>query len=321
VQNMPCSRFIVTASILLSAVLCDAQQPAAPKTSPGSLIEDRAAAKLLDAAQARYDAGEPSKAVEIWQSVIERYPRSRHRFAAHIALGNHFLERAHAYDRARVQFELAASPENRDEGQRAAASVRIGICYFHLRNYGKSFQVMRDVIDRFPGNLVVNDAWYYIGLGHFQLGHYGRAISALENVGTAVSPDQPRSKKLEAGKRLFVRIEDADLAILEPNQPINVLCVSASGDRETVPCFPITRNARLAIGSIPTRLGTPVAANGQLEIRGDDTVKVTYTDQHTAARRCSVRSHNPSRWSAPRRSRSPMVPSRTRCWAWCWEKH
>ena len=60
----------------------------------GSLVEDRAARKLLEAGSARYDADEVGKAVEIWQSVIERYPRSRVRFAAHMLLGNYFLEKA-----------------------------------------------------------------------------------------------------------------------------------------------------------------------------------------------------------------------------------
>lgn len=181
-----------------------------------------------------------------------------------------------------LNFEVAAGEENRDEAQRAEALMKTGACYYHLRNYGKCFQVMRDVIDQFPGSDVVNDAWHYIGLGHFQLGHYGRAIAALENVGTAVTSEDGTVEKLEAGKRLFVRIDDADLAILEPQQAIDVLCEVASGDSETIQCFPLSRNARLAIGSVPTQLGTPDPENGRLEIRGDDTVTVSYLDEHNA---------------------------------------
>src|SRR5438552_532449 len=57
-------------------------------TSPmrGSLVEDRAARKLLEAGDARLEAGEPGKAVEVWQSVIERYPRSKVRYEAHMRL-------------------------------------------------------------------------------------------------------------------------------------------------------------------------------------------------------------------------------------------
>ena len=43
--------------------------------------------QLLEAGDARLDADEAAKAVEIWKSVIERYPRSKHRYEAHLRLG------------------------------------------------------------------------------------------------------------------------------------------------------------------------------------------------------------------------------------------
>ena len=177
-----------------------AEPPGAAKPEPGSLIEDRAAGKLIEAGQARLEAEEPAKAVEIWQSVIERYPRSRVRFTAHMLLGKHFLERERAYDRARVHFELAAGKENRDQDQRAEALMQTGACYYHLRNHGKCFQVMRDMIDKFPASPFVNDAYYYIGLGHFQLGHYSRAIAALENVGTADHGREGQGRETRGGQ-------------------------------------------------------------------------------------------------------------------------
>ena len=59
-----------------------------------------------------------------------------------------------------------------------------------------------DVIEQFPVSEHVNQAYYYIGLGHFQLGHYSRAITALEKVGTALSDTDSRLQKVEAGKKL-----------------------------------------------------------------------------------------------------------------------
>ena len=66
----------------------------------GSIVEDRAAKKLLEAGDARLEADEASKAIEIWKSVIERYPKSRLRFDAHLRLGNYYLDRDRSYDRA-----------------------------------------------------------------------------------------------------------------------------------------------------------------------------------------------------------------------------
>jgi len=264
------------------------QAPAAKDGSPdsgavrGSIVEDRAAKKLVEAGDARYEAEEMSKAVEIWKSVIERYPRSKARFDAHVRLGNYFLDRDRSYDRARAHFESAAIEENRDDEQRAEATLKTGICYYQARNYGKCFQVMRDVIEKFPVSAQVNEAYYYVGLGHFQLGHYSRAIAALERVGTTLSGDESQVRKLEAGKRFFVKIEDADLAVLELGESVTVKCRVASGDTEDLKCFPIGRNVRLVLGSIPTRLGKPQPGNGILEVLGGDTVEVTYIDQHTA---------------------------------------
>ena len=278
--------FLATAPLL-------AQAPAAPVDAGatavrGSIVEDRAAKKLLEAGDARLDANEATKAVEIWKSVIERYPRSRLRFDAHLKLGNYFLDRERVYDRARVHFEAAAVEENSSEEQRAEATLKLGVCFYHARNFGKSFQVMRDVIEKFPVSPQVNEAYYYIGLGHFQLGHYSRAIQALEKVGTTFSGEAGKAEKLEAGKRLFVRIEDADLAVLEPNQAVKVTCKATSGDEETVDCFPVGRNVRLVVGSVPTRLGSPAPNNGTLEIHGGDKVQVKYTDEHTADKKLNA---------------------------------
>jgi TolA-binding protein len=248
----------------------------------GSIVEDRNAKKLLEAGDARMDANESAKAVEVWQSVIERYPRSKVRHEANMRLGNYFLERDRAYDRARSYFEPVAADENPDEAQRATATLKIGVCYYEGRNFGKCFKLMRDVIEKYPVSPEVNQAYYYIGLGHFQQGHYSRAIAALERVGTALAGEENKVEKLEAGKRLFIRIDDADLAALEPGKTVKVEVEAASGDKETVECYAVGRNVRVVLGSIPTVLGKPKPGNGRLEIRGGDKVKITYLDEQTS---------------------------------------
>lgn len=265
-----------------------AQDPKAAATDEvarGSLVEDRAARKLVEAGDARFEAEEYNKAVEIWQSIIERYPRSRVRFDAHMKLGNLLLDRERAYDRARTHFEAASAEQNSDEEQRAAATLKMGICFYEARNFGKSFKVMRDVIEKFPVSPHVNEAYYYIGLGHFQLGHYSRAIEALEKVGTALSVEEGKVEKVEAGKRLFIKIEDADLAALEPGKSVRVKCTSLQGDEEIVECFAVGRNVRIVLGSIVSALGRPYKNNGRLEVKGDDYVRVEYIDEHTADRK------------------------------------
>lgn len=247
----------------------------------GSIVEDRAAQKLIEAGDARFDADEFTKALEVWESVIERYPRSKMRFTAHMRLGDYLLKRERAFDRARVHFESASREENGDEEQRAEATLNLGICFYEARNYGKCFTVMRDVVEKFPVSPQVNQAYYYIGLGHFQLGHYSRAIDALEKVGTTMSGSTGRLEKVEAGKRLFIKIDDADLAALEAGRAVRIRLESTSGDKEEIDCFAVGRNVRVVLGSIVTALGKPQAGNGRLEVRGDEAIKVTYLDEHT----------------------------------------
>ena len=272
--------FFLLAILATCAIVSSESVRAQP--ARGSLIEDRAARKLVEAGDARLEAEETNKAVEVWESVIERYPTSRVRFLAHMRLGTYFLERDRSFEKARVHFESVASDENRDEEQRAEATLKMGVCFYEARNFGKCFQVMRDVIEVFPVSEHVNQAYYYIGLGHFQLGHYSRAIAALEKVGTALSSNDNQIQKVEAGKRLFVKIEDADLAALESGEAVKVHCEASSGDSEVVECFPVGRNVRIVLGSLTTKLGRPQPNNGVLEVKGDDEVKVSYIDQHTA---------------------------------------
>ncbi|MFT5495652.1 MAG: TolA-binding protein [Kiritimatiellia bacterium] len=254
----------------------------------GSIVEDRAAAKLLEAGDARFDADETEKAVEVWQSVIERYPRSKMRFQAHLKLGEYYLTNKSEYDRARGHFEAVAVEGNPDDDQRALATLKTGICSYEARNYARCFKVMRQVIEEYPVSEQVNEAYYYIGMGHFKLGHYSRAIDALEKVGTALSAKDKGMEKVEAGKRLFVKIEDMDLAVLEADEKVKALCKTKFGDEEMVECIPVGRNVRLVLGSVATRLGRPVKNNGVLDVQGGDVIDVFYVDNHTAAQKFDV---------------------------------
>ncbi len=251
----------------------------------GSLMEDRAARKLLEAGDTRIEADETEKALEIWRSVIERYPRSKVRYDAHMRLGDYLLEKKRAFDEARGHFEAASAETNVDEEQRAEATLKTGICFYEGRFYGQCFKILRSVIEDFSTSAHVNEAYYYIGLGHFKLGHYSRAIEALEKVGTALSEEDKQIEKVEAGQRLFVKIDDQDLAILEPGETVTVVCRAKSGDEEQVICHPIGRQVRVVLGSIPTALGRPIPGNHQLEIKGGDEVEVIYVDSHTADRK------------------------------------
>ena len=253
-----------------------------PGLPRGSIIEDRAARKLLEAGDLRVDAGESDKGLELWRSVIERYPRSKIRFLAHMKLGEHHLTVLADHAKARAHFEAVFSDENPDEDQRALALLKTGVCQYEARQYGQCFKVFRRVIEDYPVSQHVNRAYYFIGLGHFKQGHYGRAIDALEKVGTVTSTNRLGQAKLEIGKRLFIKVEDADLAVLKKDETVRAFCKTTGGDEETVECLPLGRNVRVVLGSTVTRLGHPRINNGVLEVSGRDEISVRYSDEHTA---------------------------------------
>ncbi len=269
-------------ALAVQFTLGQAEEDAKPGLPRGSIIEDRAARKLLEAGDLRVDAGENDKGLELWRSVIERYPRSKFRFLAHMKLGEHHLTVLADHAKARAHFEAVFSDENPDEDQRALALLKTGVCQYEARQYGQCFKVFRRVIEDYPVSQQVNHAYYYIGLGHFKQGHYGRAIDALEKVGTVTSTNRLGQAKLEIGKRLFIKVEDADLAVLKKDETVRAFCKTTGGDEETVECLPLGRNVRVVLGSITTRLGRPRANNGVLEVSGRDEISIRYSDEHTA---------------------------------------
>ena len=255
----------------------------------GSITEDRKAKKLLEAGDSRMEADEKAKALEIWRTVLDQFPRSKVRFDAHMRIGEYLLTSKGAFDEARKHFESAAEEENSDDTMRAQATLKQGVCFYEARLYGKCFKIFRKIIEDFPASEEVNRAYYYIGLGHFKQGHYSRAIESLEKVGTAFSEKEKGKEKVEAGKRLFVKIEDADLAILAQEDSIEILCKTKRGDEETLSCRAIGRNARIVLGSISTQLGSVKKGNGILEVGGGDSVDVLYVDKHTAGKKFDVK--------------------------------
>ena len=108
----------------VSFALGQAAKDAKTGTPRSSMVEDRAARKLIEAGDLRMDAGESDKGLDLWRSVIERYPRSKLRFLAHMKLGEHHLTVLADHVRARAHFEAVYSVRNPDEDQRALALLK-----------------------------------------------------------------------------------------------------------------------------------------------------------------------------------------------------
>lgn len=246
-----------------------------------SLVDDKKAKALLDAGDARFEAGELQAAMDLYKAVMDRYPVSRWRFLARLKMGKQFLKEK-KFDLALDQFRRVEVEDNKDEDQRGDASLQVGVCFFEMGKYEEAFGELRKVIKLHPGTPYSNDAYFYIGQAHFKLGRFANAIDAFKNVGTSIDPTAQEAEKLDAGKRLFIKIDDKDISAQAGESGITVTVETNSGDKETVKCFPVTQGSPILMGSLRTQLGEAVPGDGVVQLLGSDRIKVTYIDKQTA---------------------------------------
>ncbi len=278
-----------TAAIFLTAtpVAFSQAAPGAAGAGAASLVDDKKAKALLDAGDARFEAGELAAAIDLYKSVVDRYPVSRWRFLARLKMGKQFLTEK-KFDLALDQFRRVAVEDNKDQDQVGSASLEIGICFYEMGKFEEAFGELRKVIKLHPGTPYSNDAYFYIGQAHFNLGRFGNAIEAFKNVGTSIDPTAQEAEKLDAGKRLYIKIEDKDLSAQASDIGIAATVETNSGDKETVVCFPVTPGASILIGSLRTQLGEAVPGDGVLQLIGSDRIKVTSIDKQTADAQLNV---------------------------------
>ena len=135
----------------------------------------------------------------------------------------------------------------------------------------------------YPWSVFANEAYYYIGQCHFKLGHWAKAIEALEMVGTSVPAETQGEAAAEAGQRLYVKVLDKNLVVLNTDkEKVKVLVAARSGDKEQVLLRPFGKSGEYWLGSIQTVLGEPAAGDGLLQISGGNEVTVSYVNRYTS---------------------------------------
>jgi TolA-binding protein len=278
---------LLAAGLVLAVALGQPGARAQVGGGAASLVDDKKAKALLDAGDARFEAGELSAALDLYKAVLDRYPVSRWRFLARLKIGKQFLKEK-KFDLALDQFRRVAVEDNKDADQRGDASLQVGICFFEMGKFEEAFGELRKVIKAYPGTPYSNDAYYYIGQAHFKMGRFGNAIEAFKNVGTSIDPGAQEAEKLDAGKRLYVKIDDKDLSAQAGEAGVVVTVLTSSGDKETVTCFPVTPGASVLMGSLRTQLGDAKPGDSIVQLIGTDKITVTYTDKQTADAQLNV---------------------------------
>lgn len=250
--------------------------------------DEGGALRLVRTAERYLEAKENERALGILQSVIERFPDSPVRFQAYLLLGKHYREQGkypEAIETLR-NIQMLDQPDAQLDAPTKEllqqALYLIGACHYESAQYASAFPVLRKLTRDHPNSPWASEAHYYIGMCHFVQRNWQKAIEALSLVGTFIDPDSPATQYIEAGRRLYVKLDDSDLPVqARLGRDVSVELTTASGDRETIPCVPLAAEGPLFLGSAPSQIGPATAGDGTLQIVGGDTVTVRYSDENT----------------------------------------
>ncbi len=283
----------IVGSLILAGVLgltagTHAQEEPAPAAPAGNPESDFAAKQLLKKAQDLLLAGEKDRAVKMLETIIEQHGDSPVRYEAYLELGKHHLDQyqqaqAIAYLRRLKELERGDKElKGPQQEMYLEAMYLTGVAYFQMKQYSSAFPILRKITDAYPNTVWANQAYYYIGMCHFAQGNWQQAIRNLSLVGTFVDPTSPTVEYVEAGRRFYCKIEDADLPVLHRlGRDIQVEVASGKGDTETLRCIPLSGSQGLFITSTATEIAPPEAGDGILQVVGGDTIAVKYFDDNT----------------------------------------
>ena len=250
--------------------------------------EEFAARRLLKRAQDLLLAKDTERGIKMLETVIDQHPKSFARYEAYLELGRHYLgARDYPKGVAALRHLNGLVRENGElTGKALDVHVEglylIGTAQYHMRQYSAAFPILRKITTSYPNTVWANQAYYYIGMCHFMQGNWNKAIKALSLVGTFVDPESPTVQYAEAGRRFYVKIEDADLPVLQRlGKTVEVAVATASGDKETLPCIPLAGEQGLFIASIGTQVGAAKPGDGTLQVVGGDSITTSYVDDNT----------------------------------------
>jgi TolA-binding protein len=256
--------------------------------TPRASEEEFAAKRLLRRAEDLLLANENERGVKMLETIVDQYPDSSVRLEAILVLGKHYLS-VHDQPKAVGWLRRLNGLKSQDEELRGGrkeiyleALYLSGVAYFQMRQYGAAFPILRRITSNYPNTVWANQAYYYIGMCHFTQRNWNKAIEALSLVGTFVDPSSPAVEYVEAGRRFFVKIEDADLPVLHRlGRSMRVALGTARGDKESIETIPLAAKEGIFIGSIATQIAPAKPGDGILQVVGGDVITTTYVDNNT----------------------------------------
>jgi TolA-binding protein len=274
-----------------------AQNSERPLRARVSADIDRRAKHLYDKAIELMEYKQYDRGLEMLNSVVRDNQGTMLAHMAHMAIGKHYLDQrkhkeslSHFMLLTRLLAPVPGEVQKPEVVELYNESLfQAGLANYQSGQYAAGFPLFRRLTEVAGKTKWANMAYFYIGMSHYNLKNWNKAIDSLSLVGTEVSEEGAETTdegedlgRIEIGQRFYAKIEDADVPIMRKlGQPIKALVKVSSGDEETIIGAPVPGKKHEMLASAPTELGAPAKDDGKIQMVGGDILTVTYIDDST----------------------------------------
>lgn len=254
---------------------------------------DRRAKHLYDKAMELMEYKQYERGLAMLNTVVRDNQGTMLAHMAHMEMGKHFLDQ-HKNKKALNHFMLLTrllvpvpgeKQSQEEESMYHEALFQAGFAQYQAGQYAAAFPLFRRLTEVAGRTKWANMAYFYIGMSHYNLQNWNKAIDALSLVGTEVDDTgiaEGDLGRIEIGQRFYAKIEDADIPVMRKiEQDVTAKVEVSSGDSEVIIGVPIAGKKNEMLASAPTALGTAKPNDGVLQMVGGDTLTVTYVDDST----------------------------------------
>ncbi len=252
---------------------------------------DPQAKHLFDKAMELMDYKQYERGLAMLNSIVRDNQGTLLAHRAHMAMGKHFLEQRATADAlnhfmllTRVLAPVPGEKQSEDEISLYQESLfQSGFTQYTAGQYAAAFPMFRRLTEVAGKTTWANQAYFYIGMSHYHMGNWNKAIDSLSLVGTEVADAEGDDLgRIEIGQRFYAKIVDADVPVMRKlNQPVQAMVKVSSGDSEVITGVPVPGKDNEMLASAPTALGNSKPNDGILQMVGGDTLEVTYVDDST----------------------------------------
>lgn len=284
---------LLLASFLAAGTTSAQEAAEAPATArPRAATDvDPQARQLYEKAVELMEYKQYERGLAMLNTVVRDYQGTIMAHKAHMAMGKHHLEQratsealSHFMLLTRVLAPVPGEKQQEEMQELYHESLfQAGFAQYQAGQYSAGFPLFRRLTEVAGKTKWANQAYFYIGMSHYRMGNWNKAIDSLSLVGTEVEGTEgDELGRIEIGQRFYAKIADADIPVMRKlGQEVQATVKVSSGDTEVVTGAPVPGKLEEMLASAPTALGMAKPNDGVLQMVGGDTLEVTYLDDST----------------------------------------